>query len=249
MSPKLGIIEALKYGINRLTTKGGLYLVLAYIFVQIATQVSVQSVSASILAGTVPQEQLTGSYPLAMDLPVAVSGTVTLLMMFAGMALSIVAMRALYSNIESFPAAEHTRRLPMTLLVLIVVSIVTVIAVLVGFIFLFVPGIFLAVCLAFAQVAVAVEDAGVIEALQRSWSLTKGHRLRLFVLGFIVTIPALIAGGVFGFLSIEFPIGGTLVAAVLLSIYSLYGLGVLVGAYSQLVSGTETSTATTESAL
>lgn len=249
MSQKLGIIDAFTFGIDRLTTKGGLYLVVAYILVQLVTQVSVQSVSASILSGSIPQEQIARNYPLALDLPVAVSGTVTLLMMLAGMTLSIVAMRALYSNIESFPTAEHTRRLPMTILVLFVASTITAVAILIGFVFLILPGIFLAVCLSLVQVAVAVEDAGVIEALQRSWTITKGHRIRLFVLGLIVTVLTMIAGGVFGMLSAVSPIAGTLASAVILSVISLYGLAILVGAYSQLVSGTETSTAATDSAL
>ncbi len=50
----------------------------------------------------------------------------------------------------------------------------------IGFIFLFFPGVMLAVTWSVAAPALASEDLGVIEALGRSADLTRGHRWKIF---------------------------------------------------------------------
>ncbi|MDL0135625.1 hypothetical protein PNP85_04155 [Halobacterium salinarum] len=249
MSSKLGITDALTYGFDRLTTRGGLILVVGYALLQILTQVSIQSLMARAFAGALPSEQLARSYPLALDLPVSVTAILTVLMMIVGTTLTILAMRAMYEHMESFPTAEHTRRLPRTIIVALVVSVIVAVSIFVGSLFLLLPGIFLAVCLVFAQVAVVIEDAGVIESLKRSWGLTKGHRIRLFALGFIISIVAGFVGGFFGVLSLIVPVAGTFLSAILLSIVSLYSLGVLVGAYKQLTTNDENQSASSDVSL
>jgi uncharacterized membrane protein len=53
-----------------------------------------------------------------------------------------------------------------------------------GLLFCLVPGIFLAICWMFTGLAIVDRDLGPIEAMGRSWDLTKGHRwdLLLFLL-------------------------------------------------------------------
>lgn len=100
--------------------------------------------------------------------------------------------------------------------------------------FLVIPGMFPAVSLVFAQLAVVLEDAGVIEALRRSRGLTSGNRLRLFALGLIIVGGGAIAGGVFGFIGVFLPLVGAVASAIVTSVVSLFALGVLVGSYRQL---------------
>lgn len=235
MSPTLNIGDALSYGFDRLTTRGGAILIAAYALIQIVTQVSFQSLFASLLAGITPADQMAEAYPFALDLPIVVSGGLTALLLIASSVLTVVAMRAIYADIDRIPTADHTRRLVRTVVVMVVVSIITAVAILIGTVFLIIPGIFLAVSLVFAQLAVVLEDAGVVESLKRSWSLTAGHRIRLFFLGLIIAVLGGITGGVFNLIGIVSPIAGMLVTATVSAIASLFGLAVLVGAYRQLV--------------
>ena len=233
MSDTFEIGAAFSYGIDKLTTHGGAILVAAYVLHQIVTQVSVQSLVANFLADTPSTVQPGQASPLAIDMPMSVSIGLLLLLMLVGLVLSVVAMRALYSDIDRIPTTDHTRRLARTVVVMFFVSIIYGLAVGIGTILFIIPGIFLAVSLIFAQVAVVIEDAGVIEAFQRSWSLTSGNRLQLFFLGFLVFVVAFVLGlvGMFvGFI----PVIGDLVSAAVNAVMSLFSLAVLIGAYKQL---------------
>lgn len=234
MDPKLSIGQALSYGLDRITTRGGAILLVVYVLFQLVTQVSVQSLFSSLLAELLSGEETTGMYPLAVDLPVAVSGGLTALLVLVGSVLGVVTIRALYSDINDVPTADHTRRLARTVGVLLVVSIVTFVAVLIGSIFFLVPGIFLGVSLIFATVAVAIEDGGVVESLERSWELTSGNRIELFVLGVIMGVVGGLIGFVFGIVGVFAPVVGDLATTIMSGILSLFGAAVLIGAYRQL---------------
>lgn len=244
VSSTLRIGSALSDGIDSLISRGGARLVAAYVVVQVITQVAINSVFAATLAERLPAEAMNTAYPLALDVPLAVSGLVTALAFLATILVSIVAMRALHADLDEVPNAQHTRRLPRTLAVLVVVSLITGVAVGVGFVFLVIPGIFLAVALAFSQLAVVVEDAGVVEAVKRSWSLTKGNRLRLFALGLIVAVVSGVVGAVFGLFGVVSPALGNLLSAAMTGVASLFGLAVLVSAYHQITDEESTATQT-----
>lgn len=233
-STKIALGDALGYGADRLTTRGGAMLIGAYVVFQIASQASFQSLFAGLVPNTMPSGPAGQVYPLAIDLPMPVSAGLVVLFMILGTVLSIVAMRAMYADIDDVPSADHTRRLARTTAVTIVVSIITFAAISIGTVFLILPGIFLAVSLVFAQLAVVLEDAGVIEALQRSWGLARGNRLRLFALGLIIAVVGGIAGGVFGFIGVFFPLVGAVASAIVTSVVTLFGIGVLVGCYRQI---------------
>jgi hypothetical protein len=234
VSSTLQIGSALSDGIDSLTTRGGARLVAVYVVLQVITQVAINSLFATTLADQLPAEAMNTAYPLALDVPLAVSGVVTAIALVATILVSIVAMRALYADLDEVPNAQHTHRLPRTLAVLIVVSLITGVAIGIGLIFLVIPGIFLAVALVFTQLAVVVEEAGVVGALKRSWSLTKGNRIRLFALGLIVAIVSGILSALFGLLGVVSPAVGNLVSAAITGVMSLFGLAVLVSAYQQI---------------
>jgi uncharacterized membrane protein len=71
--------------------------------------------------------------------------------------------------------------------------ILTGIALFIGFICLIVPGIILAVGLAFVPYLVVERGLGPIEAMKESWRITKGHKWNLFLLG-LVFLGLLILG-------------------------------------------------------
>ncbi|ELY76216.1 hypothetical protein [Natrinema pallidum] len=239
MTTKLNLSDALSYGLDRITTRGGAILVVVYALFQLAMQVSVQSLFSRVLADVFPDEKSSQLYPLAVDLPIAVSAGVTALLVLVGAVIGVVTIRALYAGINDVPTADHTRRLARTAGVTVIVSVVTFVAVLVGTAFLIFPGIFLAVSLVFATVVVIIEDAGVIESLERSWELSSGHRFRLLVLGVIIGAGGGLVRLAFGIVGVFAPVVGELATTVTSGVLSLFGAAVLVGAYRQLAGDRE----------
>lgn len=234
MPSKLDLADTFRYAFGRIGTRNGLLLVAAYVVVQLGTQVTAQSMAARFTAGRLPTDATGELYPLAVDLPLAVSGGLTALLVLAGTVLGVLTMRAFYRDLEAFPTAEHTRRLVRTVVVTFVVSVIVFVAIVVGTVFLILPGIFLAVSLVFAVLAVVVEDAGVIESLRRSWSLASGNRIRLFVLGFALAVVSGIVGAAFSVVGMAAPLVGEVGGAVVSGVIGAFGVAVLVGAYRQL---------------
>jgi hypothetical protein len=68
--------------------------------------------------------------------------------------------------------------------ILLLSFILTVIwiAICFGFLFLAIPGIFLALVLALVFPVAVLEDTGLVDSIARSWELTKGSRLRILVI-------------------------------------------------------------------
>ncbi len=78
----------------------------------------------------------------------------------------------------------------------VAVSLVVSVLVFVGFIFLVVPGIYIAMRLAFAQWFVFDKGMGAIDAIKASWKLSEGLVLKLFLFylaTFLVALAGLIA--------------------------------------------------------
>lgn len=240
MAATFDIGSAFSYGIDRLVTRGGAVLVGIYVLYQIVAQIAFQSLFVRLAADSPSADQLNQLYPLAIDVPITVSAAGILLLMLGGLVLSVVATRALYSNIDRIPTADHTRRLARTVAVAFVVLVIYSLTVTIGTIFFVVPGIFLAVSFVFAQPAVILEDAGVLESFRRSWNLASGNRLQLFGLGVLVTILCGIVGGVIGLVGAFVPLFGEYAIAAVTGAASIFGLAVLVGAYQQLASDVRT---------
>jgi len=72
-------------------------------------------------------------------------------------------------------------------------ALLTTIIISVGFIFLIIPGIYLACKLAFVPYVVMDKKLEVIEALKASWNMTDGYGWQVF-LTYLLGIPAMIAG-------------------------------------------------------
>lgn len=79
-----------------------------------------------------------------------------------------------------------------------VASLITSLAIQIGSFFLLVPGIILAIKLQFYPFFIVEEGCGPIEALQKSWQLTKGVKWRLFLLGLVILLINFIGSLCFG---------------------------------------------------
>jgi hypothetical protein len=81
---------------------------------------------------------------------------------------------------------------------IIIISLLTGLATLAGFIALVIPGIIVAVMLSTAPVVGVIERLDGLDALKRSADLTSGHRWQIFalyfVLGLIILAPSLLVG-------------------------------------------------------
>lgn len=236
--PSIDIADTFRYAFGRIGTRNGLLLVAAYVVVQFLSQASTQSLAARLTADHLPADAVGNLYPLAVDVPVALSGGVTVLLFLCGTVLGVLTMRAFHRDLDAFPTADHTRRLVRTVAVAIVVSLITFVAITVGTFLLVFPGIYLAVSLVFAVLVVAVEDAGVIEALERSWALASGNRIRLFVIGFVLVVVAMVVGFVFSTIGAVAPLVGEVAGAVAAGVIGVFGVGLVVGAYRQVATGT-----------
>lgn len=238
METKLNIGDALSYGVDRITTRGGAILLAAYVLIQLIGQVGFQSLFVRALSESATDNQVLQAFPFALDLPIGISGGLLVLLMLVGFILSIVSMRAIYMDIDSVPTADHTRRLARTVGILFIVGIIINIAVSLGSI-LILPGIYLAVSLIFATVVVVIEDAGVIESLERSWELTSGNRLTLFGLGLIMSVLFFVGYVITVISSVLSPIVGSLLLSIMFGSVALFQIAVLIGAYRQLAGDSE----------
>lgn len=79
---------------------------------------------------------------------------------------------------------------------LFAVSIMTVAAVALGFVLLVVPGVLLLVRLYFGAVVVVLEGSGPVDALRRSFDLTRGHFWRLLGAALVIGIVAVVVATV-----------------------------------------------------
>ncbi len=112
---------------------------------------------------------------------------------------------------------------------LIGLTVMISIAVMIGFLLIFVPGVILASALAVAPSALVVEGLSANEAMNRSWNLTKGHRWKVFwtmvvavVLVYAVTLSASIISGVISNVLGAAPLIAVVLATAIAALLSLF---------------------------
>jgi len=72
--------------------------------------------------------------------------------------------------------------------VFILASVISSVVSAIGFVLLIIPGIIVAVRLSFFGFAIIEENLHAIDALKRSWALTKGHFWEVFLLGLVLCV-------------------------------------------------------------
>lgn len=168
-------------------------------------------------------------------LPPLLAGLLSLIIGIATLVVSIAAIRVFVSDeTERLPREYFTHNMGWAAVNFIVGAIVFGMAVMLGFIALVIPGIFLLVTLAFWSVYVASEDQNFIESFRSSWGLTRGHRLKLLLLGIAVFLAAVVVNAVF---SIGFVAGATVgfvLAQVASAVVTVFSTATLATAYNEL---------------
>ncbi|MFC4290885.1 hypothetical protein ACFOWX_00460 [Sphingorhabdus arenilitoris] len=125
-------------------------------------------------------------------------------------------------------------------LTLFLAGLMSTIAITLGLILLIIPGVYLAI--KFSLIGPAIAGEGIkspIEALSRSWNLTKGNSLRIFgffliigiVGGALYLVASLVAGGLLGLISATL---ASVVDTVFSTILSVVFLFVVIAVYKQM---------------
>lgn len=232
----VNVTEILREGAERSVARNGLVL-MGILFVLSAINGLAGAGVARFAAETAPID--VAAQPLVV-LPPLLAGLLSLLTGLATLLVTLAAIRVFVSDeTERLPREALTRNGVWAVLNYVVGSIVFAIVVGLGFVALVIPGIFLLVTLAFWTVFVAVEDETFVAGFRRSWALTRGHRLRLLLLGIAVLLLTIAVSAVFSLGGVVGgPVGsflGAVGAAIAGAVTTIFSLAALAAAYNQLV--------------
>jgi hypothetical protein len=176
--------------------------------------------------------------PLALGVSVGPAAAGLVALALVAEAVSIVAVRVFAA--ESPGAVRRdalTENILLATLNGFVGGIIVWALIAVGAVFLLLPGIALAVLFYFMRQEIAINDKNFVQAMADSWRITKGNRLRVFVVGATLVIVSRleevssVAAGVVS------TTGGVLAASVVGGLLTAFGAAVATRAYVQLDTG------------
>jgi hypothetical protein len=200
----LDIESALRGGVDRLVAQSGLTFVAIFVVLGFLTSILSADITIGVMsryADTVPP-----SPGPRLGLSIAAAGAGVLVLGLIQSVVTIAAIRTFVSGErERIPSEYFTRRILWVLVNMFVGGIIFSLVVMVGFVALVIPGIFLLVSLFFWNMYVAVEDENFVEGFKDSWALTKGNRISLFLLGVIVIVLSVIVSMILNFASVFAP--------------------------------------------
>ncbi len=179
--------------------------------------------------------------PLAVTVPLAASTAIgliaggLLLLAVIAEAVSIIAVRV-FATDETEPVSRDlvTDNLVLATVNGFIGGIVVWGLILVGMVFLLLPGLFAAVVFYFLRQEIALNDKNFIEAMADSWRVTKGNRFEVFALGLIVVVISqldALAGGLVGIAS---GAGGEFAAAIIGGFLGVFGAAAVTRGYIDL---------------
>jgi hypothetical protein len=244
MSLQLG--RALKRGAGLLVSRAGAVVLAAYAATMLVYQLSFNTLLQPLLAGLTPPgvESATAGL-VTLPIPGVVAGGLVALTLLAAAIISVVAIRTFVAGERArVPRRFLTERMPFAVANVVVGGIAFALVVGLGTLLLVVPGVVAYVGLLFMVQFVAVENVNFLTAMRRSWRLTKGNRIRLFVLLAVLIVAIFVATFVASFgLGVVLPAGSGGIAGVVVAmvnvVATLYLLAVLSDAFVQLRDGTE----------
>lgn len=235
---KLHITDILREGIRRSVSRNGL-LLMGVLFVLLAVNELVGIGVESWISLQQFDPNNLGSI-LAFAVPPVTGGLVSLLLALAALVVSIAAIRAFVSpETERLPREYFTENMLWVAVNMFVGTIAFAIVVALGFVFLVIPGIFLLVTLIFWSVYVSVEGTSFVKGFQRSWGLTRGYRLELFVLGLGVFVLMALVNLVFSVGGFAGGVIEVVFVQAASAITTIFSTAVLATAYNELAAQRE----------
>ena len=232
----LQLSHAVSDGIRRTLTRTGGILFIGLLAIQLGLQTSINSALLGFLPPEVA-EQFSSNAGLVLPIPGSVGVALFVVLMILSSTYFVILSRTLaqpLTEMSTFPATS-TRHLGRATAIALVGGLIVSFSILIGTIFLFLPGLFLAASFLFFIFAVAVEDRGLIESLKRSWGLARGSRLKLGVLVVISAIFGGLIGAVAPLLDLAgVPVAADLATSVLTAVFFLPYYAIIASAYRQL---------------
>lgn len=203
MPDRLLVGEALRGAAARLGRPVGLALVAAYLFVGAAGAVATSSLivpvfprvrtflieNTAVSPADIPPLDPS---PLALSIDPGTAAWLVLATALLAETVHVVAIRVFVRDARAFPRTALAD-LPSRAIASFVANSLAAVAILAGVVAFVLPGILLAIGFYLVRAVVAVEGAGVVPALRRSWRLVAGHRVRvLFVLLVVMLVGELV---------------------------------------------------------
>lgn len=230
----LHIGRAIGRGIRRtLNPVGAVLTVLTFFYMLLFVGAVNTLVGLSLPAQVSRRAELGLTFPV----PGIIAGAIMLLAMAIGIVVYLAAARGFTRRPRTrgtLSADLFTRRIGRAVLSALIANVIVSVAVIVGLILLVIPGIYLAVSFLFVVFAIAVEDAGAVESLRRSWDLAAGNRWRLFLLFVLIGAGTSLFASVGSVVSIVDATAGELISLAVSSILGIISFGILSDAYGQL---------------
>lgn len=227
---------------DRRALQAFLALYVAFLGLVVGAQTQLQAQPDDLLAENpfFTEELVLEEYNLALDVSFGLASLLWLVGLVAFVAASIVAFRSLLArgDGESVPMVDlDALGLLLATAHGVAAAVLGLVAVGIGFALLVVPGLVLATVLALTHPYIAVDRAGVVEAMGRSVESTRGHRLQLFGVLVLVVMTFLAVSLMGGLLATL--IGGTTALGEVLNVGVtafawLVTLAVLASAFEQL---------------
>lgn len=242
MSIQIG--DALSRGFDDLTSDRGIAVLAIYLVYGIASTVIAFSFAGQIFDQLLQESELTREefvqmsggtdfFALALDVSLPVLGLLLLVTMILGVIVRIVAMRAFASDSpEAIPMDEVTRNLGRTFVFSVLAAILAFILVMVSLLGLIVGALVAAFLLYFVQYAVAIDDAGPVQALKKSYGVVAGNPVEALVLIIVLAVLSFVVSFVAGLVPVGEPIG-TLLSTLFTQVVTVFTLATLTDAYLQ----------------
>ncbi|WP_336337747.1 DUF7847 domain-containing protein [Haloarcula brevis] len=253
----LQIGRAFQDGIDEFLSERGAVFAGAFIVLGLANGIIWASLSQGLLdmllemlppSAQVNQAAMGSNTAVSLDIPVAVAAVSALALFIISEALNIVTIRAFASDANDPIPDNIGRRLGKTVAIGIAAGILTGVAVIIGFVFLIIPGLVLAFLFFFVRQEIALNDSGVLESISNSIGLVTDNLLATFVIAVVLAVLGLVLGSAFGFLPISLPpMVLTTVSTILSSLVGVFSIAVTTVAYLQATESDHDVTHGTES--
>ncbi len=258
----LDIGQALREGASRTTARNGLILAVAFAGIALLTTVLFQTLSVALsewmlstFQGMSPQElgigqaeydqaiaefettleNVRATSPLALGLSPGAAVGGLLALAFVAEAVSIVAVRVFGTDDSEAATSDLvTENILFATVNGFIGGIVVWGLIILGLLFFLLPGVILAVLFYFLRQEIAIKNKNFVQAMADSWRITKGHRIEVFLIGFVLVIVSQleqVSAAVFGVVSTT---GGVIVAAAIGGLLSAFGAAVATRAYVQI---------------
>ncbi len=255
----LDIGHALRDGASRTAAKNGLILAAVFAGIALLTTVLVQSLALAIIdlsleaLQDISPEELEGlsqaeyeeaiaeaegfreGLPFAIGMSAGLAAGALLAIALAAEAASIIAVRVFSTDApENVTSDLLTDNILLATLNGFVGKIIVWGLIILGLIFLVLPGIILAVLFFFLRQEIAIKNKNFVQAMADSWRLTKGNRIEVFLVGAVLVVVSQLEAITSTALDIVSTTVGLVGAAIVGGLLTAFGAAVATRAYVQI---------------